>query len=121
MRWPQGSDRCDPVRERLQLAQDNVRPYAAAGGLVFLVKSGLRFSRKAVSASFASSERTCALNASFSAFIAALICSRNVCFMSLLLACNASVGFPANFRAVSVAFVRTFLSDKTWVTRPNSA
>src|SRR6266478_7904804 len=98
-----------------------VRPYAVAGDLILLVKSGLRFSKKAVSASFASSERTCALNSSFSAFIAALICSRNGCFMSLLLACSASAGFAANFPAVSVALARTSLSDMTWVTRPNSA
>ena len=88
---------------------------------MLLVKSGLRFSRKAVSASFASAERTCTLNSSFSAFIAALICSRNGCFMSLLLACSAAAGFAANFRAVSVALARTSLSDMTWVTRLRSA
>jgi hypothetical protein len=63
---------------------------------MLLVKSGLRFSRKVVSASFASSERTCALNSSFSAFIAAMFWSRNGRFMSLLLACSASAGFAAN-------------------------
>jgi hypothetical protein len=47
-----------------------------------LVKSGLRLSRKAENASFASAERTCALNSSFSAFIAVLICSRNGCWSS---------------------------------------
>jgi hypothetical protein len=36
--------------------------YAVARDLTDLVKSGLRFSKKAVSASFASSERTCTLN-----------------------------------------------------------
>jgi enoyl-CoA hydratase/carnithine racemase len=36
--------------------------------------------------------------------------------MSLLLACNASVGFAVNFRAVSGAFAATSLSDMTWVT-----
>ena len=77
--------------------------YTVAGDLMLLVKSGLRFSRNAVSASFASAERTCALNSSFSAFIAASICSRNGCFMSLLLACSAPAGFAASFRAVSVA------------------
>src|SRR3984893_7119588 len=95
--------------------------FTVAGDLMFLVKSGLRFSKKAVSASFASSERTCTLNSSFSAFIAALICSRNGCFMSLLLACSPAAGFAANFRAVSVAFASTSLSDTTWVTSPNSA
>jgi hypothetical protein len=55
----------------------------------------------------ASSERTCALNSSFSAFIAALICSRNGCFMSLLLACRAPAGFAASFWAVAVAVDRT--------------
>jgi hypothetical protein len=98
-----------------------VRPYAVAGDLMILVMSGLRFSKKAVNASFASSERTCALNSSFSAFIAALICSRNGCFMSLLLACSAAAGFDANFPAVSVALASASLSDTTWVTRPNSA
>src|SRR6266550_4637023 len=88
-----------------------VRPYAVAGDLTVLVKSGLRFSRKAANASFASSERTCALNSSFSAFIAALICSRNGCFMSLLLACSAAAGFAASFPAVSVALAKTSLSD----------
>ena len=53
-------------------------------------------------------ERTCALNSSFSAFIAALICSRNGRFMSLLLACSAPAGFAANFRAVSVAVASRF-------------
>src|SRR6201997_1366398 len=114
MRWPQGSDHFDPGHECFELVRD-VRPYAAAGDFVFLVKSGLRFSRKAVSASFASSERTCTLNSSFSAFIAALICSRNGCFMSLLLACSAAAGFAANFRAVSVALARRSLSDTTSV------
>jgi hypothetical protein len=61
------------------LAGSYVRAYAVAGELMLLVKSGLRFSRKAVSASFASSERTCALNSSFSAFIAALICFHYRC------------------------------------------
>src|SRR5882762_4016170 len=71
------------------LSMVTLHAYAVAGDLTVLVKSGLRFSRKAVNASFASSERTCALNSSFSAFIAALICSRNGCLMSLLLACSA--------------------------------
>src|SRR5258705_5743476 len=106
-------DRC--YRDRM------FRAYAVAGDLILLVKSGLRFSKKAVSASFASSERTCALNSSFSAFIAALICSRNGCLMSLLLACSAAAGFAANFRAVSVALTTKSLSDTTSVTRPNSA
>src|SRR6202051_5311309 len=107
-------------RDRVS-AGSHVAPYAVAGDLVLLVKSGLRFSRKAVNASFASSERTCVLNSSFSAFIAALICSRNGCFISLLLALSSPAGFAANFPAVSVALARTSLSDKTWVTRPNSA
>src|SRR3984885_4610826 len=78
-----------------------VRPYAVADDLVLLVKSGLRFSKKAVNASLASSERTCALNSSFSTFIAALSCSRNGCFMSLLLACSAFAGFASNLPAAS--------------------
>src|SRR5258708_16150214 len=117
-----------PVERRLPQASNQyahihrlIRGHAVAGDLTVLVKSGLRFSRKAENASFASSERTCALNSSFSAFIAALIGSRNGCFMSLLLACSAAAGFAANFRAVSVALASTSLSDMTWVTRPNSA
>src|ERR1700730_1881249 len=97
-----------------------VCPYVA-GDLMLLVKSGFRFSKKAVNASFASLERTCTLNSSFSAFIAALICSRNGCFMSLLQACSALAGLAATFSAVSVALARTSLSDMTWVTSPNSA
>jgi hypothetical protein len=93
------------------LAGSYVRAYAVAGELMLLVKSRLRFPRQAVSASFASSERTCALNSSFSAFIAALICSRNGCFIRLLLACSAAAGFAANFRAVSIALGRASLSD----------
>src|ERR1700742_2382510 len=101
-------------------AEPSVRAYAAAEVFLLFVKSGLRFSRKAVSASFASSERTCTLNSAFSAFIAALICSRNGCFMSRLLAGSAAAGFVANFRAVSVALSSTSLSETTSVTRPNS-
>src|SRR5882757_5388693 len=95
----------NPVGAALGLPGPHVRAYAVAEDLTVLAKSGLRFSRKAENASFASSERTCALNSSFSAFIAALICSRNGCFMSRLLACSAAAGFAANFRAVSVALV----------------
>src|SRR6202030_2727901 len=72
------------------LVRSYVRAYAVAGDLWLVVKSGFRFSRKAVNASLASSERTCLLNSSFSACIAALICPRNGCFMSLLLACSAA-------------------------------
>ncbi len=49
--------------------------YAAVTDFMVLLKSGGRFSRNAANASLASSERTCTLNSSFSAFIAALICS----------------------------------------------
>src|SRR5260370_33772468 len=61
-----------------------VPAYAAVADFMVLVKSGGRFSRNAVSATFASSERTRALNSSFSAFIAASICSRKDRFMSRL-------------------------------------
>ena len=64
-------------------------------GTPLLEKGGKRF--------LASSERTWRLNSSFSAFIAALICSRTARFMSLLLACSAPAGFAASCRAVSVA------------------
>src|SRR6266851_4384898 len=117
-----------PVVRRLPQASNQhahihrlIRGHAVAEDLTVLAKSGLRFSMKAENASFASSERTCALNSSFSAFIADLSCSRNGCFMSLLLACSAAAGFAASFRAISVALARTSLSDTTWVTRPNSA
>ena len=62
---------------------------------------GGRFSRNAASASFASPERTCTLNASFSALIAVLIWSRNGPFNSRLLACSAPAGFVASVRAVA--------------------
>src|SRR6266851_3325840 len=45
----------------MMLPGSYVGAYAVAGDLMLLAKLGLRFSRKAVSASFASSERTCAL------------------------------------------------------------
>src|SRR6476469_2419084 len=118
---PQTSDQHAHILRLIHGILHYVPAYAVAGDLMPLVKSGLRFSKKAVSASFASSERTYALNSSFSAFIAALICSRNGCFMSLLLACSAAAGFAANLRAVSVARARTSWSDTTSVTRPNSA
>src|SRR5882757_5985372 len=129
-RWRERDQRIrqHPVERRLAQASNQhahihrlICGHAVAYDLTVFAKSGLRFSRKAENASFASSERTCTLNSSFSAFIAALICSRNGCFMSLLLACSAAAGFAANFRAVSVALARTSLSDTTSVTRPNSA
>src|ERR1700692_4422341 len=61
-----------PVGAALGLPGSHVRAYAVAGDLTVLVKSGLRFSRKAENASLASSERTCALESSFSAVIAVL-------------------------------------------------
>src|ERR1700692_3463279 len=79
------------------------RLYVAATGFLVLAKSGGRFFRKAVSASLASSERTRTLNASFSAFIAALTCSRKERFRSRLEACRALAGFAGRLRAVSVA------------------
>src|SRR5258707_752405 len=89
------------------------RAYAAVAAFLVLLKLGGRFCRNAVSASFASSERTCALNSAFSACIAALICSRKDCFMSFLLAWSAPAGFAASFRAVSLAVARRFWSDTT--------
>ena len=46
------------------------RAYAAVAAFVVLLKLGGRFCRNAENASFASSERTCALNSAFSARIA---------------------------------------------------
>src|SRR5258708_40088872 len=89
------------------------RAYAAVAAFLVLLKLGGRFCRNAVSASFASSGRTCALNSSFSAFIGDLICSRNERFISLLEACSAPAGFAASFRAVSLAVARRFWSGTT--------
>lgn len=66
------------------MPNERPRSYAVAADLMVLVKSGGRFSRNAMSASFASADRTCALNSSFSAFIAALTCGRNGSFRSRL-------------------------------------
>src|SRR5579859_4984757 len=85
------------------------------------VGNRFRFSRKAVSVSFASTERTSELNSLSSAFIACSICSRVAPIISLLLARSAPAGFCASLWAVSVAVSRSFPSGTTLVTNPNSA
>ena len=86
-----------PVPPPTPMPESRVAHLSTVFVAVVFVKSGRRFSKKAVIASLASAERIRAENSSFSNFTACSNCSREGRFISLLQACNAVAGFSASF------------------------